>query len=306
MSPLKTSMTNDPPRTSPGRAAVLFAVTSGGAVLVGCLVAAAHAVPAVLWARNAGAWIVGALLATVLARTATQRAARVILPLAVAAIAATLLSSGLSGVHRWIGFGPVRLNAAELLLPMTLVAWAGVAVGRRPLWLSVPVLAIILALQPDASQAVALAGAAIAVLLAHPLPHSFRFMAAVIPVAAAVMAVFRPDPLQPVPEVEGIIGLALETSPALALLALVTLAGAVLSPLAAAGVSRAAALGLTVYLALCALAPWMGAFPVPLVGMGVSPILGAWCGIGLLVGLGRSSGHERHGGQPSNVSASSG
>jgi hypothetical protein len=189
----------------------------------------------------------------------------------------------------------VRLNAAELFLPMALVAWTGVAVRRRPLWLVVPVIAIVLALQPDASQAVALAGAVIAVLLAQSLPHSFRLMAAVIPVAAAVMAVFRPDPLQPVPEVEGIIGLALETSPALAVL---TLAGAVLSPLAAAGASRAAALGLSVYLALTALAPCLGAFPVPLVGMGVSPILGAWCGIGLLVGLGR--------GEPSNVSASSG
>ncbi|WP_163994244.1 hypothetical protein [Pyxidicoccus caerfyrddinensis] len=96
-------------------------------------------------------------------------------------IAATLLSGGLSGVHRWIGFGPVRPNAAELFLPMTFVAWTHVAARRHPLWLLAPVIAIILALQPDASQAVALAGAVIAVLLAHPLPHSFRLMAAVIP-----------------------------------------------------------------------------------------------------------------------------
>ena len=61
-----------------------------------------------------------------------------------------------------------------------------------------------------------------------------------------------------------------------------------MSPLAAVkGPLPAAAIGFAVYLALSALAPGFGAFPVPFVGMGASPILGAWCGLGLLVGLGR-------------------
>lgn len=275
-----------------GRAAGLFAATSGGAVLVGCVVAAARAVPVSVWARNAGAWLAGALISFVIARAATQRMARGCLLMAPVVMAATLLGGGLSGVHRWIGIGPLKLNAAGLLLPMTVVAWAAVVARRGPLWPSVSVIGfigVILALQPDASQAVALAGAVVAVLLAVPLSNAFRLAAAAIPVAAALMAVLRPDPLLPVPEVEGIIGLALEMSPVLALLAALTLAGVVLSPLAVvagqADASRAAAIGLTVYLALSALAPCIGAFPVPLVGMGVSPILGAWCGMGLLAGL---------------------
>lgn len=272
-----------------GRAAGLFAATSGGAVLVGCVVAAARAVPVSVWARNAGAWLAGALISFVIARAATQRLAQGCLLMAPVVMAATLLSGGLSGVHRWVGIGPLKLNAAGLLLPMTVVAWAAVVARRGPLWPSVSVIGVILALQPDASQAVALAGAVVAMLLAVPLSNAFRLAAAAIPVAAALMAVFRPDPLLPVPEVEGIIGLALETSPVLALLAVLTLAGVVLSPLSVvtgqADASRAAAIGLTVYLALSALAPCIGAFPVPLVGMGVSPILGAWCGMGLLAGL---------------------
>ncbi|WP_043429722.1 hypothetical protein [Cystobacter fuscus] len=270
------------------RAAVLFTLCSGGAVLIGCGVAAAHAVPPALWARNAGAWILGALLATVLARTATPRMARVCLLLVPAAIAATFLDGGLSGVHRWIRLGPVRLNAAELLLPVGLVAWSSLAPRRFPFALTVPGIGLVLALQPDASQAVALAGAVLAIQLAQRPPGALGWVGVAVSTAAALIALFRPDPLLPVPEVEGILGLARDTSPLLALLAVLTLAGAVLSPLAAVkGPLPAAAMGLAVYLALSALAPGLGAFPVPLVGMGASPILGAWCGLGLLVGLGR-------------------
>ncbi len=276
------------PDVPPRRTLALFAAASAGAIVVGCIAATVHGVPVGIWGRNLAAWAVGALLATVLARSATQRLAQACLLLATAVMAATLLSEGLSGVHRWVGVGPLRLNAAWLVLPMALVAWTDAASRRAPLWGLAPVMAIVLAIQPDASQAVALAGAVIAVLLALPLSPAFRLTVAVVPVVAAAVAVLRPDPLQPVPEVEGIIGLALETSPALALLCVVALACAALSPLATAtgqGASRAAALGLAVYLAISALAPWAGAFPVPLTGMGVSPILGAWCGMGLLVGL---------------------
>ncbi|QSQ22435.1 hypothetical protein JY651_46205 [Pyxidicoccus parkwayensis] len=269
-------------KLSPGRAFALFAVTSGIAVLVGCIVVAVSEDSEAAWARNAWVWAAGALISFVMARAATQRMAWGCLLLTPAVMVATLFSSGPSGVHRWVVLGPFWLNAAELLLPMTVVAWAEAVARRSPLWASVSVIGVILALQPDASQAVALAGAVIAVLLTVPSSNVFRLLVAVVPVAAAMVAIFRPDLLQPVPEVEGIIGLALETSPALAVLAVLALAGAVLSPLAAVAGSRAAAVGLTVYFALSALAPCLGAFPVPLVGMGVSPILGAWFGMGLL------------------------
>lgn len=283
-------MTLTPPGTAPGRAAALFAVTSGGAVLLGCLVAAAQAVPVAVWARNAGAWLAGAALAMGLVRHLPEGRARLLLPLAVLGVGATFLDGGLSGVHRWVGLGPVRLHAAALLLPMTLVAWMDTVSRRHPLRLSVPVLVGLLALQPDASQAVALAGAAVAVLLALGTRGALGGAVAVGSVAAALVSLVRPDPLPPVPEVEGIVGLAWETSPVLAVLAVLLLAGAVLSPLAALRGpeegTRAAALGLAVYFAICTLAPGFGAFPVPWMGMGVSPILGAWCGLGLLVGRG--------------------
>jgi hypothetical protein len=65
-----------------------------------------------------------------------------------------------------------------------------------------------------------------------------------------------------------------------------SLAGVSISPLLARKISHGAytpALALFVYFLGCMLMPLFGAFPVPLVGMGMSPILGFWFGIGVLI-----------------------
>jgi len=112
-------------------------------------------------------------------------------------------------------------------------------------------------------------------------------MTVLVPVLSAVAAVTRPDPLQPVPEVEGIVGLACALSPVLAVAGVLCLGVATAAPIACVRsgppAGRAAAAGLLGYMVAVAFAPVLGAFPVPLMGMGVSPIIGAWLGIGLLV-----------------------
>jgi len=46
--------------------------------------------------------------------------------------------------------------------------------------------------------------------------------------------------------------------------------------------TRTAAHALSAYLLLTMIAPAIGAFPVPLMGMGMSPIIGSWLGVGCL------------------------
>ncbi|MBV9993543.1 MAG: hypothetical protein JOZ72_19885 [Alphaproteobacteria bacterium] len=250
---------------------LLFGCLSLAAVATGCLIASTHGASAHVRSLNLAAWAAGLVLAVLLSRTRFEGWWPVLAPIG---LVATFLFEGMAGVHRWIALGPVRLNAAELLLPATVVA---LAFDRRPLRLAIAVL-VPLALQPDASQAVAFAGGAIAVLTLS----EDRFLSAALVAALAALSFLKPDVLAPVPEVEGIIGLA---SPAMAALAVLALAGASLAPLAAA--RSPAAYGLAAYLVLAALAPVVGAFPVPLVGMGVSAILGTWLGFGALMGVTR-------------------
>lgn len=263
---------------SVARSWLLFGALSLAAVAVGCWVASAHGVSDRVWCLNLAAWPAGLGLAVALSYAKSERWWPA---LALIGLVLTFFFDGMSGVHRWIGIGPVRLNAAELLLPAALVALP--LVTSRINLACAALIVLALALQPDASQAVAFAGGAIASLIASDTPRRIWFAAGFAVLAA--LSFLRPDALAPVPEVEGIIGLAYAMSPAIAALAALTLAGACLAPLVAA--RSPSAWGFAAYLCLAALAPLWGDFPVPLVGMGVSAILGAWLGFGALMGATR-------------------
>lgn len=78
------------------------------------------------------------------------------------------------------------------------------------------------------------------------------------------------------------------------LLAAIAAAPVVLSRLSCAvPAARWAGVGLGLCFAVWAVSPFLGAFPVPFVGIGMSPVLGGWLGIGLLAGLGRLSRFEQ-------------
>lgn len=269
----------------PVGALVLFGFVSLAAVGLGAGVAAAAGVPSGVWIRNLAAWGVGALAACGLAAFARPGSRTVALGLLPLGLAASLFFPEVDGVQRWIDVGPIHLNAAMLLMPMSVVALA--APGARGLWLwALPVSALLLLVaQPDASQATSLAAVMLLLLIAAAVPTRRTRLGLIgVTVALTAIAWARPDPLAPVAEVEGIVGLAFGQSPILGLLALLALAAVAAAPALAAarsGAKRAgAALGLC--LLVWALMPFLGAFPVPLVGMGMSPIIGAWLGAGLL------------------------
>ena len=191
------------------------------------------------------------------------------------------------GVHRWLDVGPVQANAAALLLPAFVVTMAYFVHDARWVWLAYALCAAVLILQPDASQATALAAAGLIMVARLPVARIFRISAVVLILSGVVVAWLRPDPLTPVAEVEGIIGLAYTLSPLIATVAVVALGAATLAPTMIAARSepsavRTAALALSVYFVLSALTPLFGAFPVPLVGISTSPIVGFWLGVGLL------------------------
>jgi hypothetical protein len=142
-----------------------------------------------------------------------------------------------------------------------------------------------LALQPDASQATAF-GAAMALIAVRRGNGAARPLISAACAALVALAWFRPDPLQPVPEVEEILRLAWRMSPVLGLLAFASALLAALAPLLALRALRAevrlGGAALALCLAIWVGAPFVGAFPVPLVGVGLTPIIGSWLGVGLL------------------------
>jgi hypothetical protein len=272
------------------RLLAFFAVTSLVAVASGCYVASHAGVAASLWLRNLAAWAVGALLAWGISRISPEILLRVAMVLAPLALLASLLGAGQEGVHRWIPLRGFQVHAAFLMLPFATVAFVGGA-QRRNRWALSAILGTgaVLCLQPDASQATAFAAAMVVVVGRTPHPGRSGVVAALWVGMMAALSWLRPDPLTQVPEVEGILGLAKGISPVLAGICGVSMLASAIVPLVACRKASPhagkAARALSAYFLVCAAMPFVGAFPVPLVGMGVSPILGFWLGVGALAAV---------------------
>jgi hypothetical protein len=268
----------------------VFAAASLVAVLVGAVVCARSGVPMGLWARNLAAWAAGGVAAAGLARFAgvwMLRAVAVATPLL---LAATLMAEGQDHVHRWLEVGPLNVNAAMVTLPAFIVAVTVLADRAAWWWITALICLGVLVAQPDASQATALA-VAMCVVLPGVRQGSARtrWMAALSAIALAALSWTRPDRLAPVAEVENVIKLAQAVSPWLMALSILALAAFTATPLITAsigsrGAPRLAALALSALFAAWSLARVFGPYPVPLLGVGLSPILGAWLGVGLLAG----------------------
>ena len=265
----------------------LYPLASVPALVLGVLVMRATDVPASVWGQNVAAWMVGALLCLGIWRTRAARPSPTWADLAalltVGALVATLLAPGVDGVHRWVRLGPVSIHTSALLLPLLLVALERIERARG--WWIASLLAVgvvlVLYLQPDAAQATAFAGAAVILLLPGAGRGAARRIALVSLPVVAGLTWLRGDPLAPVAHVEEIVGLAGSLGMGWAAAAVVSL---LLLPvpflLAGRGAGGRAGLALGAYMGITILATFVGHFPVPVMGYGMSPILGYLVGMG--------------------------
>jgi cell division protein FtsW (lipid II flippase) len=253
------------------------------ALIVGTLIMRQHDVPSSRWGLNLlGGAIAAAICAVFLARSRgemSKTAASITACLAAGALAATFAMAGSMGVHRWIQVGPLNVHAGAVCLPVLIVALGVLdAFGGKVRWwpmLFAISVAMLLFMQPDAAQATAFAAAVLTFLIANKQRARAAWVTALVIAALAAWTWTRVDPLAPVPYVEGIIGLARQSGPVWLVASIAALA---VLPLpffiGPSGSHSAIARALGVYLGVCILAPLFGHFPVPLVGFGLSPIVG--------------------------------
>jgi hypothetical protein len=273
-------------RSTPQRAQLIGLLLAPlPALSIGVLVMSGAGLGASIWLLNVAAALTGGL--AVLGAWVWRRMGipsthphRWVLPLGLALLGATLLASGVEGVHRWLPLGPLQLHVGAVSLPPILVLLARV---RWATSVAVAVLALlILLVQPDAAQAASFAAGWIVLVAAL---RGRMVTAGIITVAAlAAATLLRADPLGPVPHVEGIVGLAAAQGLLWASAAVVSI---VIVPLALALTRRRPELALAAYMGSTLLASWLGDYPVPILGFGVSPILGYYLALAFL-----SGGHE--------------
>jgi cell division protein FtsW (lipid II flippase) len=255
-------------------------------ILVGVTVMVFGGAPLARWGTHLAAAVLG--LAVYAAVTSVRR--RVpgmgvgVALLAFAAVASTLLSTGIDGVQRWHEVGPLRVHPSALFAPLVLMVGAGRVLRRRvAVHASLLGLQAVHFLQPDAGQATALACGAIAFVLADGQQRQRALLVLTYLISAAATWA-RFDPLPPAAFVEDIVARSFSLAPALGVVALVSLLLLVASPLLAEQTrrSRPAAIALSAYLAAAILVVCVGEYPVPLLGFGTSPTLGAFLALAVL------------------------
>ena len=213
-------------------------------------------------------------------RTSTSRRLPAwIVSTALVALVLTFVDHSSEGPHRWIDLGGFRLYAAALVLPSALFALANAistsdAERAWPLPIAIGIAAS-LSLQPDASQVTAFSiASAIALLIAH-----LRLIVKLISLCALIACVswawFQPDPLVPVPYVEGVLDVAWTAGPVAFAAALLAMA---LPPVALAWkgwtTRSVELLVVAVYYVAIQCFAGLQLTPMPLLGFGVGPILG--------------------------------
>jgi hypothetical protein len=200
----------------------------------------------------------------------------VVFVMAAVAVIAPLLLSPSVGPQRWISFSGFRLYAASAVLPAALLCLASAPPRRHTaLIVWVVVIALALAMQPDASQVTAFAVVAAVALLGMNKPAPYKIVALIALVACSAWAWTKPDPLQPVPHVEGVLALAATAGWFALSAALVSLA----IPVAClAWLGRRT--GHTGLIVVSGYYVCIGGFaaaqltPMPLLGFGAGPIIG--------------------------------
>ena len=189
----------------------------------------------------------------------------------------TFLGPSMDGVHRWLKFPFFTLNLSAIVMPITIVALYRL-MEEEKVGFSVAcilLIALMLYLQPDASQLLAFSIPILMGLIRSKRSRLIKFGVCVLLLFLTWQSWLHLDALPPVNYTEGVFALLKDSSILLYGIGIVALLWVpVYFLLASMGKVRAVCLGIAAYYWLMIASTWMGNFPVPFMGYGISPILG--------------------------------
>ncbi len=259
------------------------------ALCLGAIVMQRNEISSAVYLQNIICYLVLGLVLFFLrnTKTAARYAPSAVIATLVAAcllLALTFLDRGLDGVHRWLSIGSFRLYISSIMLP-------GVVLMISELWqdqiepVSVAILlviAVILVMQPDAAQLSAFAAAMGLLVLTQTKSKAIQYALLSALIGCVAYVWIRIDGLDAVPHVEGILALAGDMGIAYYVFGLFSL-GVLLLPFLNFSNASMKAKALGIYFFVMIAATFLGNFPVPFIGYGISPIIGYMLAIFLLM-----------------------
>lgn len=259
-------------------------------VVIGAVTMYLNKIPIGIWSQNIVAIIISGFLSYLILKE-TPRISKsssfgFIVPITIILLTLTFLDSGLDGVHRWVSIGPIKLNVASIILPILIIElWRILKVLNW--WYSMIItiaVSILLVLQPDASQTTGFIFPMIIILLSKANKSIIRYslisLISVIPIISWIFI----DSLPPVDYVENIVLMVKNLGSVWFLLGIASLSLLPIPFIIFPSKSyRLISRSLGLYFTIILISTLFGNFPVPLMGFGISPIIGYFIAITWLI-----------------------
>lgn len=248
------------------------------AICIGIIAMMSYGVTFNIWIQNLIIWAIGTIVGSVYLFRSKNKKLRVNIPftfILIALLISPFFFNGLEGVHRWLTFGPVNIYIASIILPILIIHICKLSINKRENLLIVLsfITLIILLMQPDAGQLTAFACVAAILLWKTINNRIFKIVSLIIILALGITTWVFLDDLAPVPYVEQILFLVADLGAiwfALGILSLLLL----IIPFFLTCKENIVSFSLGVYFLMTMIVTIFGNFPMPIMGYGISPIIG--------------------------------
>ncbi len=193
----------------------------------------------------------------------------------------TLINPGTEGVHRWVAVGPVQLYISSIVVPIIIInTWRLLEEDKiKTAIISVICVAVVLTLQPDASMVTAFSVVS-TILLWNKINNFSRSICVLFLGGLTVLTWVFLDVLEPVTYVEGILKLVMDMGILWSVFGVVSLSLTILPFLIfPPNKNKLVSISFGIYFIIIFISNIFGNFPVPLMGYGISPIIGYFISI---------------------------
>ncbi len=249
------------------------------AIVLGALAMVSYGVTSSIWIQNIIIWIVGTVLSYVfIIRNKNKNISigNFSYPITfVALLVIPFWFNGSAGVHRWLSFGPINLYIASIILPLLIIHLWQLALNNREHYVIglTFVTLVILLFHPDAGQLTAFACASAIIFWKKNSNRVVKLLSIILIVVFCIVSWVFLDDLAPVPYVEHIIFLVADLGSFWFILGVLSLL-LLLCPFFFYGNINITSLSLGVYFLMTMIVTLFGNFPMPIMGYGISPIIG--------------------------------
>jgi cell division protein FtsW (lipid II flippase) len=265
-------------------------ITAAPSVIIGVIVMHLQGVAAATVGQNIVCLLIGGLISSfVVSREEKMKGInteRVTIFITVILLFLTLINSGMKGVHRWISLGPIKFYVASIVLPIMIIKlWRLLVNGKQwaPITITI-IVSLVLLRQPDASQLTAFIIPMSILIWNKTRNKVLRFSIAGLLLIMTVVSWMYLDALPPVSYVEEILSLAANIGIIWLVLGVISL---IILPLPfiifPQKNSKLLSRCIGIYFIIILISTQFGNFPIPLMGYGISPIIGYFIAITWLV-----------------------